>query len=229
MRATILALMLICSGAPVFAGAWPRDQGKIFLSFKYTGRFDMNNLALLDFTREDLFQGYGEFGISPRLTFGGQYSRTGPDIAPITEMRGFVRYTFLQRGAHVMSAELGVGRRQNDFEYEVTFVRPGIAWGRGFETRFGNGWMEIDAQAEIYDTSDAAYKLDATLGLNLSERFAVMFQTRAGYFPENDPYVRLAPSAIMRITNFLRVQAEIEAGAYNDTGLSGAIALWIDF
>lgn len=230
MRRTLLLLTMLLAAGPAVGGAWPRSEGAGFLSLKYTGRWDREAIALLDFTREDTLQVYGEFGVAPRLTFGGEYTRSGPEIAPVTEIRGFARYTFLQRGRHVMSAELGAGRRSNEFEYEVRFVRPGLAWGRGFESRFGDGWMELDAQAEVYDNGDdAAMKLDATLGLNVTERLAVVLQGRAGDYPNLDPYVRLAPSAVVRLTRRLRVQAELEAGVYNDTGVSAALALWLDF
>jgi hypothetical protein len=229
MRLALLVTALVAA-TPAFGGAWPRGETKGFLSLKYTGGWDRGDIALLDFTREDTFQGYGEFGILPRLTFGGEITRSGPEIAPITEVRGFVRYTFLQRGQQVASAELGVGRRGNDFEYEVGFIRPGLAWGRGFDGRWGSGWMEVDAQAEFYDTGDdPAAKLDATLGWNLSDRLAVILQGRAGDYPDLDPYVRLAPSTVIRLNDWLRVQTEVEVGVWNDTGIAGAVALWLDF
>ena len=231
MRPAVLAILMLGAGAPAFGGAWPRGEGHGFVSLKYTGRWDVAKIALLDFTREDLFQGYGEFGLAPRLTFGGEYSVSGPEIAPVTEIRGFLRYTFLQRGAHVISAELGAGRRGNDFEYSVSFIRPGIAWGMAFENRFGNGWLEVDAQSEIYTDGDEdpAVKLDTTIGLNLGDRFAVMLQGRTGDYPGIEPYFRLAPSAAVRVTDWLRLQGEVEVGVYNDTGISAALAFWIDF
>jgi hypothetical protein len=229
MRIIALLATALVAGAPAFGGAWPRDN--VFLSFKYTGRLDREDIALLDFTREDLFQAYGEWGVARRFTFGGEYSRSGPEMAPITEARGFVRYTFLERGPHVMSAEIGAGRRSNDFEYEVNFIRPGLAWGRGYESRFGDGWMELDAQSELYSNTDddPAVKLDATVGLNVTDRLAVILQGRAGDYPDIEPYFRIAPSAVVRVTDWLRVQGELEAGVYNDTGLSAAVALWVDF
>jgi hypothetical protein len=226
-----LVVAATLAGTQAVGGAWPRGEGHGFLSLKYTGRYDLEDVALLDFTREDLFQGYGEIGVAPRLTFGGEYSRSGPGEAPVSEVRGFVRFTFLQRGPHVMSAEIGAGQRGNDFGYEVGFVRPGLAWGRGFDSSiFGEGWVELDAQTEIYDTEDdPAIKLDATLGINITDRFAVILQGRAGDYPNLDPYFRIAPSAVVRLTQRLRVQAEFEAGVYNDTGVAGAVAVWLDF
>lgn len=226
-----LVVPMALAASPAFGGAWPRGESHAFLSFKYTGRYDLEDVALLDFTREDTLQVYGEIGVAPRLTFGGQFLRSGPEIAPVTEARGFVRYTFLQRGAHVMSAEIGAGQRSNEFEYEVRFIRPGLAWGRGFDSRiFGQGWMELDAQAEFYDNEDdPALKLDTTLGVNVAGRFAMILQGRAGDYPNLDPYVRIAPAAVVRLTPWLRVQAEFEAGVYNDTSVSAALALWFDF
>lgn len=231
MRVTLLVTTILAAAPPAFGGAWPRGEGSGFLSLKYTGRWDREAIALLDFTREDTFQAYGEFGVLPRLTFGGEYSRAGPEIAPVTEVRGFVRYTFLQRGAHVMSAEIGMGQRSNDFEYEVGFVRPGLAWGRGFDNRIlGDGWVELDLQGEFYDNEDdPALKLDATFGLNVTDRLSLILQGRAGDYPNTEPYVRVAPSAVFRLTSWMRVQAEFEAGVYNDTGVAGALALWFDF
>ncbi len=230
MRLTPVLLTLFCAAGPALGGAWPRGEASAFLSLKYTGRWDREDIALLDFTREDLFQGYAEWGISSGLTFGGEYSAAGPEIAPVTEIRGFVRYTFLQRGPHVMSVEFGAGQRSNDFEYEVNYIRPGLAWGRGYDSRLGNGWLELDGQAEFYDNEDeTALKLDATVGMNVSNRLAVVVQARAGDYPESDPYLRIAPSAVIRLSDWLRVQAEVEGGVYNDTGLSGALALWFDF
>jgi hypothetical protein len=230
MRHVLLIVVALIAATEARGGAWPRGDGNAFLSFKYTGRYDRAAVALLDFTREDLVQAYGEIGLTPRLTFGGELSRAGPEAAPISEARGFLRYTVLKRGAHVASAELGAGRRGNAFGYEATFLRPGLAWGRGYESRFGTGWMELDLQGEIYASGqDPAVKLDATLGLNLTDRFAVILQGRAGDYPNIDPYLRVAPSAVVRLTERVRVQAEIEAGLWSDTGVSGAIALWLEF
>lgn len=228
-RLTIVAALML-AGTQAQAGAWPRGEGNLFLSLKYTGAWDREAIMLRDFTRENRQQVYGEWGVAPRLTFGAEVARSGPEEAPIRERRVFGRYTFLQRGRHVMSAELGFGGRANDFQYEVSYVRPGLAWGGGFESRFGAGWMELDGQAEIYESDDApALKLDATLGLNLTDRLTVVMQGRAGDYPGTDPYFRLAPSVVVRLTDWLRVQAEVEAGAWNDTGVAAALGLWIEF
>jgi hypothetical protein len=230
MRHLLLATVALVAATDAHGGAWPRGERNAFFSFKYTGRYDRTAVALLDFTREDLFQAYGEVGLTPRLTFGGEVSRAGPEIAPVTEIRGFLRYTVLERGPHVASVELGAGRRGNEFGYEATFLRPGVAWGRGYESRFGTGWTEIDLQGEIYENGDdPAVKLDATVGLNLTDRWAVILQGRAGDYPGIDPYFRIAPSVVARLTDRVRLQAEVEAGVWNDTGMSGAVALWIDF
>lgn len=230
MRHALLILATLAVGSPAFGGAWPRGEGSAFVSLKYTGRYDRAAVALRDFTRKDLFQAYAEVGVAPLLTFGGEITRAGPEVAPITGFRGFLRYTFLRRGAHVVSAEMGGGRRANAFGYEVNFLRPGLAWGRGYENWLGSGWIEIDAQAEFYVTGDdPAVKVDATFGLNLTDRFAVILQGRVGDYPGIDPYLRAAPSVVARLTSRIRVQAELEAGLYNDTGVSGAVALWVDF
>jgi hypothetical protein len=91
--------------------------------------------------------------------------------------------------------------------------------------------MELDAQSEVYTNTDddPAVKLDATVGLNVTDRLAVILQGRAGDYPDIEPYFRIAPSAVVRVTDWLRVQGELEAGVYNDTGLSAAVALWVDF
>lgn len=230
MRRLSTLAVLILAGTQAHGGAWPRGEGNGFVSLKYSGRWQREAVAVLDFTREDSVQAYGEWGVGPRFTLGAEYTRGGPEVAPVTETRGFVRYTFLQRGPHVASAELGFGRRSNEFEYEAAYLRPGLAWGRGFESRFGPGWMELDAQAEFYDAGDApALKLDSTIGLNLGDRLSAILQARAADYPGIDPYLRLAPSAVVRLTPWLRVQAEIEAGVYNDDGMAGVVALWVDF
>ena len=230
MRQVLLAAVIALTATQAQPAAWPRGAGHVFVSLKYDSRWDRERLALRDYARESRISAYAEFGVSERLTFGGEIARSGPEIAPITEMRGFVRYAFLQAGSHVASAEIGAGRRGNEWEYEVRYLRPGLAWGRGFDTRWGSGWAEVEAASEIYDSGDdPAFKLDATVGLNLTDRYAAILQARSGDYPGGDAYVQLAPSVAVRLTENLRLQAELQVGVLNDTGVGGALAAWIEF
>lgn len=64
----------------------------------------------------------------------------------------------------------------------VTFLRAGAHWGRGIETQLGSGWTGLDALLYATvplvpgDTAGFAWKIDATLGINATERLAGIVQ-----------------------------------------------------
>ncbi|MBM9595285.1 hypothetical protein [Roseitranquillus sediminis] len=223
-------LALMVSAGVVEAAAWPRGEGNGFVSLKFETRFDRERLLVRDFARDDRFSAFAEFGVTPVLTFGGEIARSGSGDMRIIETRGFARYAFLQSGRHVASVEAGVGRRGNDEGYEVNYLRLGAVWGMGYMSRFGDGWLEVEGASQVYsEGSDPAWKLDATVGLNAIDRVAVILQARAGDYPGAEPYLRLAPSVALRLTQRLRLQVEAQAGVLNDTGVGAALALWVDF
>ena len=60
----------------------------------------------------------------------------------------FARLPVWSPGEHKVAADLGFGLLADGVEPTQTRIRPGLAWGRGFESRWGGGWLGMEASYE---------------------------------------------------------------------------------
>jgi hypothetical protein len=157
------------------AGAWPRDQGAVFISIS------------ADQTRKQI---YAEYGLRGDWTLGAEVSM--PRGRRLPDVTQFVHHPVWRgSGGAILSAGIAVDLRETtaaamDSKLKgvaETAVRAGLFWGKGFDTRFGSGWATIEAQVERLVTTDwledgLAYKLDLGVGLKPSAQWMLIGQAQ---------------------------------------------------
>ncbi|MEM1130210.1 MAG: hypothetical protein AAGH83_06780 [Pseudomonadota bacterium] len=240
MRVAVVVILVFLPGM-LSAGAWPREAGHGFLSlsYEYTTWQD-------SFTDERLQQTegevetfaytafYGEYGLTNRLTFGVDL---GEEDTPYTRTDViFLRYAVGPLDwRHRFAVEMGVGRREistfglmrGDREQ---ILRPGLAWGYGFDTPLGPGWAGLDLKAELRQTTDEdAYKADFTIGLNPEGPWLTFLQVQTNDYPNAPVSVRLAPSVVREITSWLALETAVLFDVHGNERMGVKAGIWVQF
>ncbi len=160
-----LAVVLICLAAasPALAGAWLREQGSGFLSLGGTV-YEGNPYVLGGSYVEYDTRAYAEYGLRPRLTVGLDLN-DHPGVAGHA-----LAFALLPLGnpdwRTRFALQLGAGGHHLENQW-MAMYKAGLAAGRGFETRWGNGWMGAEAAIEIRrGLPDPIFKLDAVIGMS---------------------------------------------------------------
>lgn len=220
----LAALIVLLSACPSAAGPWPRGEGNVFVSVRYEGRIDLDRLPL--YTLHHGGSVYAEYGLSPRTTIGldvySDFDRTHASIL-------FVRRT-LTRGdaAHQFAVTLGLGTRA-DAAGEQGLVLAGASWGRGFASRWGDGWMQTDAQARLWESGDSAVKLDTALGLRPWTDWMLIGQLQMADYPGSDTTARLQATVVRRISDRFSIEAGVLLGVLNDDLVGLTVGLWSEY
>ncbi len=217
MRIAFLVATLMLA-QPADAGAWMRDDGAVFLSF--SGSLDKNG--------QQNGSVYAEYGFREKLTLG---LKGDVDMIDGVVSGGSV-YVFARK-------PIPTGERAIKLAYEVglgssvgttmdPLVRVGLNYGRGINLWEKSGWIALDGAVEWNTgTETATTKLDATIGVTLSERLQVMVQV---FHTEADHYktTTLAPSVIWRpkADRVVSYQLGVEA---DDDGLGFKLGVWRSF
>ena len=226
MRPTLLAAALVLAAAQVEAGAWPRGEGKVFVSVGHLASTDLEAITSGAYLIDGLEIGgystlFAEYGLTPKLTFGLDYGSDGEFWTAIL----FLRRSF-EAGRNVFAAEIGYGRRSLWNGETEQVIRPGLHWGRGADW----GWIGVETYAEFRsENPGTGYKLDATLGWRMGERSSLVFQVLTARYPGADATVRLAPSYVRRFSEHISVELGLAADVVGagDVGLD--LATWIEF
>ena len=199
MRCLLCLLLLTLCPAAALAGAWLREEGTGFSSLSF--------YASEPFDEESYYTGlYLEYGLRPNLTVGFDLGRgvtgQGKTIA-------FARLPIKRQGQNRLAFELGLGRIAGQ-----QVLRPGLAYGRGFDTRWGGGWLALDSFVEL-DLGDRQVdvKSDLTLGVTLDSGRRWMLQLQAGRAADEPEFLRIVPSTTY----------EIRPGWQLELGLSKAL------
>lgn len=174
MRFAIAALLVCVVCAPqVQAGAWLREHKKAFLSFGSTIRG--NKTTLPDY--ETKF--YAEYGLLPRMTLGFDLNDVRAKSAhallfarfPIGNADNRTRY----------AVELGLGKHRYQMQWAPMY-KAALAAGRGFESRWGNGWMGAEFAYEIRSAlPNPTIKLDLVAGLSSGPRIRPLIKLETAY------------------------------------------------
>jgi len=219
---TLIAITVSASAA--WAGAWPREVGRTFLSFGSS--FDV---AYDDpgGTRDQFHTLYVEHGLRPKLTLGldagisdqGHYS-----------LVVFLRHPMMEKSEnHRFAFQGGFGLRE-DAAGSDYLVQGGFAWGKGIDTRFGSGWMSMDTTLEYrIESADLVTKMDFTIGLKPKPRTKLMLQIQTGVEAGNDPFVRLAPSIARQFGEGRHLVLEAHFGVLNDDKAGIKLGTWLEF
>ena len=187
MRVLAGLFVLVLAGLaspPLRAGAWPRAEGAWFVS----GGVE------IDAEGQGWASAYVEYGITPRLSFvldaGRPVGHEGGSQA-----LAVLRYDLRPGAAVKLAASLGGGLADGGWA-----LRPGLALGRGIETRWGAGWADLDLRALWWpQRGETAWKADLTLGLNRPRGGAWLVQVQATDWPGAEFGLRLVPEMVQRV------------------------------
>ncbi len=237
MGRILTSLILAALAGPACAGAWPREKGSTFVSLSHAVSTGTQTLLTPFMTISNYTGLYAEYGLTEKLTLGldaglgGNPADAETEAYEVRATAVFLRYpVWSDDSGHRTAVQLGFGRITDSVHGDQTRLIPALAWGYGFESRFGGGWAGIDASADIRQPSgEVFWKADATLGLKPTERWMGILQLQTGLYPDAEPLVRFAPSVVRKLGPRLSLQLGGFAGLTGDDSLGAKAALWLSF
>ena len=232
------AVALVLLPAAATAGAWPRDEGKSFLSFGIEA-----GDAGGDAGEGPYVSLYGERGLPRRWTVVlDAGARTGGGDATAAVTLRFPLDDGAGRDRFALSFGGGLGIEDGRTLADVPglgqarpFARAGAHWGRGIATPWGEGWAGLDASADLSvpviagEDPATAWKLDATLGLRPADGLATILQVQSGRPLAGDTYLRLQGTLVRRLGPALNVEAGAVVGLSGDETAAARLGVWLDF
>jgi len=204
---------------PVHAGAWLREKDSVFAALSVTsfpGDFG-------DFKSKGSF--YAEWGARPSLTIGLD-AEEHQDLYGHALVFGRMQIANLGNAGR-FAGEFGLGvhhqQRQSWALYKL-----GLSYGKGLETRIGNGWLAVDTALEYRSHQALLSKLDVTVGLSSNRRLDPLLQIETTYVSGQSLYWSARPSIMFRPREAGTWVVGIERNSYQSrTGLK--FALWHEF
>ena len=216
----IFMAWLFCTTA-ADAGAWLREKGSSFTSSTLSATW-LGDTASTS---------YLEYGLRDDLTIGTDIATANSHLGVQTGYGMFFIRRPLGRNdaVHKWAYELGIGAAWID-QLVLPYVKTGLSWGRSIKLHETNGWIAVDASMNWeVSTGHHLAKLDATVGLNLTEATTGMLQLYIGNLDDNT-YASIAPSLVFhpRKTKFrIQIGAESQLGDLDNSALK--IGIWRAF
>ena len=164
-----LLLLALLAPLPALAGPWPRARGEAFV---FAGHV----------TGADGWTGlYAEYGLPRDLTLGvvaggrpTNGTRAGEARARVflrvPVLTGEAKPAWLAPWRFALEASLG---RDHDADGGTTRYGLGATVGRGFQSRFGDGWTTLDLRADHAPDAPLRIELQTVLGLKPHPRWTV--------------------------------------------------------
>ncbi len=224
MLRTLLLPLALAATQPAAAGPWLRGEGDVFLSFGATilppeagGGSPRPDPAL-----------YAEWGATERLTlvFSAFSGDGGRDVQ--AEILAVIAPPLPVPAGDALSVAGGVALRRVEARGPDTepLILAAIAWGRGLE----RGWLSAEARITVSgEDGGAEGKIDLTWGRHFGDRWSGYLQVTAGTGYSGDPYAKVAPTAILRLSERARVTAGIVQELTGDAETAVSLGTWIEF
>lgn len=218
-----LAILLCCllGVSTAHAGGWMRETKKAFVLNASTLRKSQGSIQSNTVL-------YAEYGLSPRLTIGATLDDTSGTTG---HLLAFVRFPLSKPGTgHHTSLELGAGRHYRNGDWFKMF-KTTLAYGRGFERRWGQGWVNFEASVERrFADPDLIYKFDTIVGQSSGARLRPMFKLGATHI-SGQPLALTVSSHLMFDTRKKKsiwvLGVERKTGAVSSTGIG--FEIWRTF
>lgn len=222
MKPLAALFALVFSGSALGAGPWLAEPGQTFTAFSSTLNY------FLDVGRST----YVEHGLRQDLTVGA-------DLHFATDRFGvrdgaatlFIRRQLpLAADPHRFAYELGLGARWDDTA-TLPHAQVGLSWGRGLTWGERSGWATVETSLRVgLNDDERLFKLDGTLGLDLSPRVTVMGQVFL-YQTEHEAGGSFAPSLVVRYEPETknRIQIGLVSPFDNRDDTAVKIGLWRSF
>ena len=223
LRRALAAAALALVADPAQSGAWPREPGGGFVSAR----------ADLETTHSGpaaSFGLYGEYGLTRRLTLVGQFSNSDQ---PFTVSRAAIGLTFALSPLDAVNRfAIGLGvSTPPDLVGVMTQTRleTSLHWGRGFESRFGGGW--VTATARLLFARDEAKPITdfyGLVGLRPAEGWMTMLS--ASRFEDGEGvYYKVSPSVGYELRDELWIVPNLSQELTDDRSTSVGVSIWFSF
>jgi hypothetical protein len=216
----IILIFCVITAHSARAGAWLREPDSAFSSATVTLR-KLNGL----WQSESGI--YGEYGVTPSLTLGLDFNET-PTIAGhfLVFARVPVRAA---KGRTKVSLEVAVGGHHRQGQWGA-MAKSTISVGRGFTSRWGAGWFNIDGSLELRrPNSDPIYKLDATLGLSSARRIRPILQFESTHIRDSPLIWSVTPGMLIEGRNNTTWLLGLERKTATQSTLGVKFGLWRQF
>jgi hypothetical protein len=233
LPAVLSLLIALAAAMPqrVEAGAWPREQGSLFVSVSQTVSTGARTLISASQDIRNYTSFYGEYGLTGKFTLGVDAGFAGGDQDAASSWLVFARYPLLMTDSgHHVALEFGLGSQDEPEWGQQSRLRPGLSWGKGFESRWGGGWVGLEASADYrIKSKDFGLKADLTAGIRPSERWMLIFQVQSSQYGDDDPIVRVAPSAVRQFGAHTHLQVGFTAPVAGDDAFGIKFGTWAHF
>jgi hypothetical protein len=237
MRSVVLALILVFASAPTAeAGAWLREKGKGFTSSSLQTTDSAGTSGSL----------YAEYGLSKGITVGLDATYDTDLATYLTDRTTLILNedgTFPQGSAVVFfrfplgptdqvnkwAYHIGLGVRYENGELAQA-AEVGLSWGRGIQWRDRYGWINVDTSYNSPEDPLAdRIKIDATVGLGLTQRLKGMLQV-FNTIQDGETYTKIAPSLLVSLgKGGTTLQLSSEIPVSGGGGPSIKLGLWYEF
>ena len=220
----VFAALLILLASPAFAGAWMRDVGSGFVALSYSHDRDRANLGA---GAQPMGTWHAEYGFSERLTFGAHA------WAGETKASGFafLRLPLTRSSAdRKVSVELGLGAFRENGKATEAAAKLGFSFGRGLDTRWGNGWMQVNASAERrMKTKVSVMKADLMFGVSPNRRTKIMVEFQAEKEGNNKSQLTIAPTYVRRVSPSTHILLGMNYGVRSSDAIGLRLGTWLEF
>lgn len=213
---SVVAILCSTFSGAAYADAFPRGEGKTFLSASIQMEVDGDNSSFASL--------FYEYGLSDSLTFGidGGSNITYQATTGIVFLR-----TSFSHGSHLFSYGLGVGVEDSD-DGQHAVVQPRLAWGRGYVAPWGNGWYGVEGRQSFFSNRDQLTGIDATFGINNPDSSLSILQLQYSKRSDEQSYFAVAPSYVFNLTPIVSVEVGANYQFRTDT-TAVKIGLWTQF
>jgi hypothetical protein len=170
---------------------------------------------------------YGEYGISPRLTFVFDTARVpGSEIgSSLVWLRQSLSRT---AATHQFALSAGLGRQRTPFG-SAPLTALGASWGRGFNSALGGGWTTLDLQYRLAPEGLSVGKVDGTVGLRPNKKSHVYGQLQLTLPDTGDASARVSMNYVRDVTGALSVELGLLYGVVNNSDAGVRSGIWLDF
>jgi hypothetical protein len=215
------ALILCLCPQLALAGAWPRDDGGVFVAVSGNPVLTELGSGPVHFDPSV----YLEYGLTDKLTLGLDLHTS--DQTSVLIATAFARLPLPLGGeANRWAATASLGTRQREGHEPDPLFGLGLSWGRGLE----RGWIAADAGATLsvtYMTVES--KLDITWGHHFGDRFSTIVQLQSGLDESGSPYARIRPTLAWKATDWMTVElGAVQALTGSQVG-GLSVASWFEF
>ncbi|GGL69145.1 hypothetical protein [Wenxinia marina] len=221
LRALMAAACIALVAGAATAGAWPRDEGEVFVSVG--GNFALFNGAVRPVHYDPTI--YLEYGLTDRLTLGldGYLADAGTAGSGFA----FIRWPLGRaEGADPVAVSLGFGAVILPDATVEPSGRLGVHWGRALD----NGWLAVDAEiVQAFRADRRQTKVEASWGYRFAGGWSSILSAQAGTGLTGDFYAKVMPSVAYEWSEGITLRLGLTQALTGDHGTGLTFQTWITF